>query len=299
MSWNEIWQADMNENGIIPLIKGISENEKNEQTGFIIVDLNPISDTSDSREPSETRQVNVLTQVTIPNSKKESYDLVKRLLDNYNARRGSSDPLSDTEINEIKAFLSFAIKTKPMKIVREKVEQYENISSDDEWIDLLYNLWFQTYRNNSTSAFEHIFVGEQKNEDLSGHHFWYHYYLHDGPFEVTQFEDTIAFIKTVEVHVSEVSNKAEVITIMYKYKAKDDHNPNGIDLIKEIGGFFVGLSAEGLIAFGTMAYFEWINDNRTSLNNIDINGETYKLSLFTINDNGETYLRTFYPEIIH
>lgn len=301
MPWNEIWQADMNGNGIIPLIKGISEDEKNDQKGYLVVDLNPLSNLSDHREPSEDNQVNVLTQVTIPNSKVESYELIKKLLDNYNARRGASEPLSDLEVEEVKRFLSFAIKTQPMEIVREKVRQFENIDSDDEWIELLYNIWFQPYRNDSTSAFEHIFVGEQKGRDVSGHHFWYHYYLHDGPFEVTHIEDTIAFIDQVEVHVSEVSNKAEVITIKYKYKLKDVNNPSGLDLIKNIGGFFVGLSAEGLLAFGTMAYFEAINNNprrheyHTDMN---INEENYRLNLFTINDEGKTVLRTFYPEII-
>ncbi|ARJ25316.1 hypothetical protein [Bacillus mycoides] len=299
MPWNEIWQADMNENGIVPLVKGISDDEKNDDKGFLIVDLNPFENPSSN--PSPNRQISVLTQVTIPANKNESYVLIKKLLDNYIAKNGVSDPLSNAEITEIKQFLSFAIQTKPMKIVREHVELNQEIRNDDEWIEILFDIWFKTHRNDSISAFEHVFVGEADGGKLGGHHFWYHYYLHDGPFEVTHIEDTILFIKHVEVQRSEVSNQAEVITIQYKYKAKDDHNPNGINLNKKTGGFFVGLSAEGLMAFGTMAHFEAMRDSSPpeALDiSIDINEERYNLKVVHKRENGKTFLRTFYPMII-
>ncbi|MEC2746479.1 hypothetical protein P9X02_32095, partial [Bacillus cereus] len=258
MPWNDIWQADMNENGVVPLVKGISDDERNDDEGYLIVDLNPFENPSRDRTRGQNRQISVLTEVTIPENKKESYELVKRLLDNYIARQGVSDPLSDEEIAEIRRFLSFAIQTKPMEIVREHVERNQEIGNDDEWIEMLYDIWFKTHRNDSISLFEHVFVGEADGQVLGGHHFWYHYYLHDGPFEVTQIEDTIVFIEHVDVQRSEVSNQAEVITIKYRYKIKDNHNPHGINLNKNKGGFCVGLSAEGLMAFGTMAHFEAI-----------------------------------------
>jgi poly(U)-specific endoribonuclease len=301
MPWNEIWQADMNGNGIVPLVKGVSDDERNDDNGYLIVDLNPLE--NPSGDPNH--QISVLTEVTIPENKKESYELVKRLLDNYIARSGIPDPLSDEEVAEIKRFLKFAIQTEPMKIVREHVERNEEIRNDDEWIELLFDLWFKTHRNDSISLFEHVFVGEADGRTLGGHHFWYHYYLHDGPFEVTQIEDTIVFIQRVEVQRSEVSNQAEVITIKYKYKIKDNHNPNGIDLNKNKGGFFVGLSAEGLMAFGTMGHFEAIHNLGRRHNNtietdvsININEERYNLKVVHKDENGETFLRTFYPMII-
>ncbi|MEW9579011.1 hypothetical protein U9K47_27405 [Bacillus toyonensis] len=301
MPWNDIWQADMNENGIVPLVKGISDEERNEDKGYLIVDLHP----HERPSGNPNHQISVLTNVTIPENKGKSYELVKKLLDNYIARSGVSDPLSDEEVAEIKNFLSFAIQTEPMRIVRQQVERNQEIGSDDEWIEILYDIWFKTHRNDSISLFEHVFVGEADGRKLGGHHFWYHYYLHDGPFEVTKIEDTIVFIEYVDVQRSEVSNQAEVITIKYRYKIKDDHNPHGINLNKDKGGFFVGLSAEGLMAFGTMGHFEAIrnpghrdDDAIITDLSININEERYDLKFVHKEEHGETFLRTFYPIII-
>ncbi|WP_193767170.1 hypothetical protein [Lysinibacillus parviboronicapiens] len=41
MIFNDIWQADMDGNGLMPLIKGVSDNEQNEEMGFVIVNTNP------------------------------------------------------------------------------------------------------------------------------------------------------------------------------------------------------------------------------------------------------------------
>lgn len=291
--WQEIWDADMNENGLIPLIKGVSDNEANDCFGHVIVDTDPKNQCPS--KPIETCEVKVLTNVVIPQNKKMSYEIFKKLIDNY--RLGSKKPekSSKEEQKEIREFLEFAIKTNPIKIAREYAKDNGYISNDDEWINLLYKIWFKTYKNNSTCGFEHVFIGEQgsKKNKLGGHHFWYHYYLHDGPFSEIEEEDSIYFIKHVDVKVTEHSNKAEVITIKYIYNAKDEVNPKSVELIKSPkGGFFVGLSAEGLLAFGTVAMLD--RDIRQEIP-IKINGEKYKIKIFREG----THLRTFYPIIIN
>ncbi|MFE6076748.1 hypothetical protein ACFVQB_19995 [Paenibacillus sp. NPDC057886] len=86
-------------------------------------------------------------------------------------------------------------------------------------------MWFEqfTHDTTTTSAFEHVFIGEEgrKPNILDGHHFWYHYYINDGPYELTEIEDSIYFVKYVEVGLSERSKRAEFITIKYAYEKRD------------------------------------------------------------------------------
>ncbi|MNW28061.1 Endoribonuclease XendoU [compost metagenome] len=294
MPFNRIWNADMSGNGILPLIKGVSDSEREEDKGYVIVDMNPFPDGEASRDlPGEEqeRQVNVLTEVTIPTTKMASYELFKKFHDNYDWRARHNDPVTAEEEEEILKLLQFSINTKPMEIVREYAMEKGVIgtnSSDEDWLELIRDIWFGQYRRNSTSAFEHIFMGEQKGRsELSGHHSWYHYHINDGPFEVTHNEDAIQFLKHVEVVGVERSHLAEVITIKYKYEQVDSAGNKKI-LHKEKGGFFVGISTEGLLALGTAAFL----DGREHIH-IEINGESYDLNVYR----EDSKLRTFFPVI--
>ncbi|PEM30913.1 hypothetical protein [Bacillus wiedmannii] len=305
MPWNEIWKADMEDSGLLPLIKGENENEVDPSKGYLVVDLNPYDHSNRGHEPSSQNEVNVLTDVHI--KKKKSYELIEKLFDNYVAAANEKEVFDPAEIKEIEDFLNYAINTEPMKVARNSLKQDYNIStSDDEWIKELYRIWFEPRRHGSTSVFEHVFLGEQSmrhRDVLDGHHFWYNYYLNDGPYEVTHHEDRILFLHTVEVEAPETSHYAEVITISYNYLEKDKENQEGLELHKETGGFFVGISAECLLAFGTVAYFMALPENNDNCKPvaknipITINGETYNLKTILQCDEGKTFFRTFYPMI--
>ncbi|MGG3871210.1 hypothetical protein [Brevibacillus laterosporus] len=299
MLWNKIWQADMANNGILPLIKNVSEDQKDDSKGYVIVDENPrLGCNNPNHEPSENREVNVLTNVVIPSYKKKSYELFEKLTDKYNMKLGEKEQFDPIKLDEINTFLQYVISTEPMKIAREYVMNHNGnhtISSDAEWIKLLYDIWFEPRRRGTTSAFEHIFLGEEGLDHgeiiLDGHHFWYHYYLKDGPFEITHQEDVIYFLHYFELQRSEKSKLGEVITITYKYLEKTSET-DGRVLYKRTGGFFVGLSPEGLLAMGTVAY---INGEEEQI--ITINDETYKLITAIKTEEGVTFFRTFYPKL--
>ncbi|PEB50617.1 hypothetical protein CON65_14790 [Bacillus pseudomycoides] len=305
MPWNDIWQADMDDSGLLPLIKGENENEVEQSNGYLVVDLDPYGPSDRNHDPSSRNEVHVLTNVHI--KKKKSYELVEKLFDKYIATANEKEVFDTKKISEIEDFLNYAINTEPMKVARNYLKNVYNISnSDEEWIKELYNIWFEPRRHGSTSVFEHVFLGEQsmKHRDvLDGHHFWYNYYLNDGPYEVTHHEERIFFLHTVEVEAPEISHYAEVITISYNYLEKDRENQDGLELHKETGGFFVGISAECLLAFGTVAYFMALPERNDSCNSVaknipvTINGETYNLKVIFECDEDNIFFRTFYPMI--
>ncbi len=291
MTFQKVWEADMKGNGILPLIRGLSEDQKNPDQGYVIVDMNPTPDES-PKLGSEKNEITVFKEVHIPENKKQSYNLFIKLHDNYNWEVGKNDPSSLEEQAEINEFLQFAIGTEPLRIARDFAQSNGHLSarsSDQQWMDMLKSLWFKQFRGNSTSYFEHVFLGEQgsKRKKLGGHHFWYHYLINDGPYVELQKEDSIVFIKHVEVNKIETSRMAEVITIRYSLEEKDNHG-NRKKLMKDIGGFFVGTSAEGLMALGTVAFL----DGRKHIP-VELNGEKLDIAMFKDGENA----RTFYPMI--
>ncbi|MNC52105.1 hypothetical protein D3C75_1014300 [compost metagenome] len=89
----------------------------------------------------------------------------------------------------------------------------------------------------------------------------------------------------------EESKLAEVITIKYTLEEQKQNGQSQI-LNKDIGGFFVGTSAEGLMAMGTVAYL----DGRQHIP-VELNGESFDLTVFHMEENGKDHARTFYPVI--
>ncbi|MBW4082885.1 hypothetical protein [Paenibacillus sp. S150] len=296
MTFFKIWQADMDNNGVIPLIKGLSENQKQPEKGYVIVDMNPMPDSGSSAGGSEANEISVFAEVVIPESKQRSYDLFMKLHDNYDWRAKEKEASTPGEAAEINEFLQFAANTAPMRLARKYAEDHHQLKagcSTEEWINMLKSVWFTTFMDKSTSYFEHVFLGEQgsKRRKLGGHHFWYHYYVNDGPFAALKKDDSIVFIKHVEVARTEHSRLAEVITIKYTL---EERKPNGEPqiLIKDLGGFFVGTSAEGLMAMGTVAFL----DGRQDIP-VEINGERLNLAVFRRKEDGKDYGRTFFPKI--
>lgn len=61
---------------------------------------------------------------------------------------------------------------------------------------------------------------------------------------------------------------------------------------KDIGGFFVFTRADGLMAMWTVTYL----DGRGHIP-VQLNGESFDLTVFHMKENVKDYSRTFYPVI--
>ena len=233
------------------------------------------------------------------------------LLDNYAIRSVDPEFTSEEEAAEQQKFLSLIIKTKPMQIAREYINQeFEENLSEKQFQQKLYRLWFELYTNyfkgKSTdycSGFEHVFVGEgkfnlqagNKKENfgkISGYHSWVKFYLDEKNQRVNYLgykydlrgEDGAANPNVVTLQqIQNVTNmRGEVISRLFKKK----------------GGFFVGPSPECEIAIATVAFYESVYGKIQDKRRATINGATYDLVIYrNTNPNGSRgdFIRSFFP----
>ncbi|WP_462411711.1 hypothetical protein [Neobacillus sp. Marseille-QA0830] len=274
--YRAIWEADMTGNGIRPITAADCGNQ---DEGYVIVDLECFS--------PEHR---VFKEVVIPDRKKQSYQLVEQLFDNYNLNHYGREKNTTAESNEVKEFLQMAIDSPPVKMAKNYIEEKNNKRfTDMQWYRHLHDLWFRQYDSESgkdLSGFEHVFIGEQKQRRLEGHHFWYKYWLEDSADSNKHAQDQID-LKCE--YFGEQKGAPYVVTLGYRLQAFDYRKRRYSKVGKNHCAFFTGISAEGLLALGTVRALR----HKDVPEEILINHSPFRLELFMSPD-GKS-IRTFYP----
>jgi poly(U)-specific endoribonuclease len=282
--WQKIWDADQGERGI-PAI--LADATGDPEIGFVRIDERAIA------APSHR----LFAEVVIPERKRLTYDLCRALFDNYRLDQARGEETTPAEAQEILALLDAITDSAPMRLAQAHLEAGQGRSyTRDQWQETLYTIWFRPFdlgRNRDLSGFEHVVVGEQKGPDVSGQHFWYRYYLDD--LGVLSGEDDIDWDGTrydgrrrPDGRLGEQGRSVpEVATLGYRWDAYEPETGVRRPLVQAVGGFWVGCSVEGLMALGTVRFFERGRVEAT------INGARYLIDLYR-SDDGQS-LRTTFP----
>jgi poly(U)-specific endoribonuclease len=242
----------------------------------------------------------LFAEVHVPVHKRRSYDLCKALFDNYRLDQTKPENNHPEEAREILALLDALTDSAPMTAAREHLEAQSGARhSRDAWQELIFDIWFRQFDeggNLDLSGFEHVAVGEQTGGRVNGHHFWYKYYLDD--WAAFSGQDDIDYDGSRydgphrrEGRLTPIGREVpEVVTLAYTWDAYDFEAGRRHPLYKPIGGFWVGCSIEGLLALGTVRFFE-----RGRIETA-INGARYEIELHRSPD-GQS-LRTFFPRFL-
>ncbi len=280
-AYQRIWDADQSNRGL-PALTGRERGDKGR--GYVRIDTADPIDRSDR----------VLAEVVIPADKRASYDLCKPLFDNFRLDQTKPEDTSPAEAREILALLAAVTDSAPMEEARRLVGELRGRDySKGSWQDLIFTLWFRQFddgRNRDLSGFEHVAVGEQRAGSVSGYHFWYKYYLDDwgllGNGDVIDVDGLRFDRRLLGVH----DEVPEVLTLAFRWRAPEAGTSAQRPIYKPVGSFWVGCSIEGLMALGTLRFFERGPVTAT------INRGRYQLDLYRSPDNQS--LRTFFPELI-
>lgn len=288
--YQQIWSADQSENGVSPIL---DTQNGDETTGFVKVatDLD-----------SNNRDLKVLKDVKIPDGKRHTYQLCRRLFDNYALREKDHENDTPQEREEIHDLVNEMIDTAPMQVARDYVATQTGTSlTRGRWYNTIMEMWFRQFSmggDPELSGFEHVVVGEQQGSKAQGYHFWYKYHLDDGFARQVDGDHSGAFPGLDRDRIIYLGSKLqggqdqfpETVTISYRWNAPDYDRQAMRPLTKPIGGFFVGCSVEGLLALGTVRAHAGA---RAPVNAV-IEGAEYELKLF--HDSSRRHVRTFYPK---
>ena len=289
--YQEIWNADQAANGVNAVFDNQPLTPALQDSGYVKVNhqLNV-----------RDQNLRVLPEVRIPPQKKRTYDLCRAMFNNYALAEPIREVETPQEREEVHNFLQAILDTPPMQVARAYIEAAIGTTvSRERWYTMVLEIWFRRFSaggDPDLSAFEHVIVGEQEGAKVQGYHFWYKYYLDDGfAAEVDGTRgnfpglsnDRIAYLQSFATEQQKAF--PESVTISYRWNAPDYDARARRPLTKPKGGFFVGCSAEGLIAMGTVRAHVVANAPKEAV----INGGRYDLKVFRSPDNKN--LRTFYP----
>lgn len=116
---------------------------------------------------------------------RRTYKAFRNLLDNYELDLGDEEVVTWEERQENHEFLTAIMETPVMKRAHEYLVS-KGAAPDDEgkFKGLLHRIWFKMCRKGGSSSpnscsFEHVFVGENRGDDVIGMHNWIQFYLQE------------------------------------------------------------------------------------------------------------------------
>jgi poly(U)-specific endoribonuclease len=220
--------------------------------------------------------------------RRPTYSALYALLDNYVAETGTAENITDTERQEISTFLSAIMQTAPMQFCHKycRANKPDKVPADSEGFkQLLHSTWFELYHRShggraDSSGFEHVFVGEVKDDKVSGFHNWIAVYMEEQKGSL----DYRGYIKPRGHNEAETNSDDHILTLQFAW--------NGVE--KMVGTSFIGVSPEFEMALYTTCFLVGQEDNKVTLNTgtdeFDLNIKCYTMARDKIG--------TSYPEAL-
>ncbi|KAK8538197.1 hypothetical protein V6N13_096021 [Hibiscus sabdariffa] len=201
--------------------------------------------------------------------RKPTFSRFCALLDNYNPHAGCKEVVTAEEKQEQSAFIEEISRTAPIKYLHRYLSLKGIVSENyQDFKRILTKLWFDLYgrggTSGSSSAFEHVFVGEIKErgeEEVTGFHNWLQFYLEEAKGRV-DYQGYILPRRRGETPDSET----QLLTIQFEW--------NGV--LKAVSSTLVGVSPEFELALYTLCFFVGGEDNYVQLGPYSVNIKCYR-----------------------
>ncbi|KAK9102798.1 hypothetical protein Sjap_020052 [Stephania japonica] len=201
--------------------------------------------------------------------RRPTYSRFCSLLDNYNPNEGCREVVTAQEKQEQAAFIEEISRTAPVKYLHKYLTCKGIVSENyQEFKRMLIELWFDLYgrggTSGSSSAFEHVFVGEIKQQaelEVCGFHNWLQFYLEESKGRV-DYQGYIFPRRRGQIPDSET----QLLTIQFEW--------NGI--LKGVSSTLVGVSPEFEVALYTLCFLVGNEDNHVELGPYPVNIKCYR-----------------------
>ncbi|XP_042043583.1 poly(U)-specific endoribonuclease-B-like isoform X2 [Salvia splendens] len=202
--------------------------------------------------------------------RRPTYSRFCALLDNYNPEQGCKEVVTSEEKQEQKAFIEEISRTAVIKYLHKYLSAKGVISENyEDFKRMLASFWFDLYgrggTSGSSSAFEHVFVGEIKQrgeQEVSGFHNWIQFYLEEAKGRVN-YQGYIFPRRRGNIPDSE----SHLLTIQFEW--------NGV--LKSVSSTLVGVSPEFEFAIYTLCFYLGQEENHVELGPYPVNIKCYRL----------------------
>ncbi|XP_039790741.1 poly(U)-specific endoribonuclease-B-like isoform X2 [Panicum virgatum] len=204
--------------------------------------------------------------------RRPTYSRFCALLDNYNPHQGYKEPVTQQDKHEEAAFIEEISRSAPIKYLHRYLVMKEAMSQDyEDFKKVLTSPWFDLCGrggcSSSSSAFEHVFVGEIKGQkqaenEVSGFHNWIQFYLEESNGNV-DYKGYIFPRRRGELPDSET----QLLTIQFDWRG----------VLKSVSSTLIGVSPEFEIALYTLCFFAGGGDNHVDIGPYSVNIKCYRL----------------------
>ncbi|KAJ0048720.1 hypothetical protein Pint_15726 [Pistacia integerrima] len=220
-------------------------------------------------QKEDMAQGNLINWLSEDVFRKPTFSRFCSLLDNYNPNQGCREVVTSEEKQEQAAFIEEICRTAPIKYLHKYLSSKGIVSgSYQDFKRTMTSLWFDLYgrggTSGSSSAFEHVFVGEIKQsgeQEVSGFHNWLQFYLEEAKGNV-DYQGYIFPRRRGQIPDSET----QLLTIQFEW--------NGV--LKSVSSTLIGVSPEFEIALYTLCFFLGGEDNHTQLGPYPVNIKCYR-----------------------
>lgn len=201
------------------------------------------------------------------------------LLDNYERDTLVNEHVTPQERNEENAFMDAIMSTTVIRHLMTFLKNKGYVTPDPkQQRDFLKQLWFGLYSRGkgkiSSSGFEHIFVSELKNGDVSGLHNWIYFQREEAANRINY----LGYMK-----YEELGDKGAIIKLHF--------NQQGVD--KPVNTIFIGTSPELEMALYTLCFVTRAdNDCKLKLANKDVS-----ITAYTFRYRSKNLIGSAFPQI--
>ncbi|KAE8794617.1 poly(U)-specific endoribonuclease-B [Hordeum vulgare] len=213
-----------------------------------------------------------------------TYSRFCALLDNYNPRQGYKELVTQQDKNEEAAFIEEIARSAPIKYLHQYLV-LKGITSQDQkdFKKMLASLWFDLYGrggcSGSSSAFEHVFVGEIKGRcrgenEVTGFHNWIqagYLYCFSGIFYLEESKGNVDYQGYIFPRTCGdlPDSEMQLLTIQFEWHG----------LLKSVSSTLVGVSPEFEIALYTLCFFAGEENNHVHVGPYALNIKCYRMGV--------------------
>jgi poly(U)-specific endoribonuclease len=231
------------------------------------------------------------------------------MYDNHEAPVTRSEVVTDAERAEENAFINAVMRTDVMQRAYNFLKR-EGLAPASE-VDFKRNLrdiWFGIYnrqRNTpSSSGFEHVFLGEIKNGEVSGFHNWLYFLDQEAQnkanylgWQKTLSLGKVGYISSVLVQQIFHLEKYNLYLFFLSWQSGFDLLKNGFvwnGVAKNSSSMFVGTSPEFEMSLYTVCFYARPNQRCP----MEIGGKTFDVKTFREVDQklGKAYVGSAFPQ---